>query len=88
MRLGGIFYSDFSIKIQLWLRLIRFEIWFWLRLEGGELAQEQPHKTTKPAGLQNGLGLGLSLGLGLGGSVPVATPDSVHSTCVELQLLM
>ena len=44
-----------------------------------------------------GLGLGLSSGLGwsggesslrlggVGGSVPVATPDSVHSTCIELQ---
>ena len=49
-------------------------------------------------GLGLGLGVGLGLGLGLGvgiwlgggvvGSVVVATPDSVHSTCIELQTLI
>ena len=49
-------------------------------------------------GLGPGLGLGLGLGLrlrlgrplrlagGVGGPVLVATPDSVHSKCIELQL--
>ena len=30
--------------------------------------------------------LRLRLGGGVGGSVPVAMPDSLHSTCIELQL--
>ena len=30
--------------------------------------------------------LRLRLGGGVGGLVPVAVPDSVHSTCIELQL--
>ena len=32
--------------------------------------------------------LRITLGGGVGGSVPVATPHSVHSTYIELQLLM
>ena len=36
--------------------------------------------------LRLGVASGLRLGGGSGGSVPVATPDSVHSTCIQLQL--
>ena len=35
-----------------------------------------------------GLRLRLRLGGGVGGSDPVAGPDSVHDTCIEVQLLM
>ena len=48
------------------------------------------HPVTRRTGFRLGVGVGLRLKLRLGGgvvgSVLVAAPGSVHSTCIELQL--